>query len=55
MSGSAVSYFYMNGKVFATKIGNTSEGALFSIIVPAGATYRVDFSGAVIAQWFELR
>lgn len=55
MSGSCVAHFKMNGEVFATKVGNANEGVFFSVLVPPGASYSVNLSGAAIAQWFELR
>ena len=55
MSGSCVAQFKMNGGIFATKVGNSNEGVFFSVLVPPGASYSVNLSGAAIAQWFELR
>jgi hypothetical protein len=54
-SASSTSYFYMNGRVCATTREGNPGGTCFSIIVPAGATYRIVFASGKIEQWFELR
>jgi hypothetical protein len=50
--GATTGYFYINGSIAAQIGGDNNNSSPFSVIIPAGTTYKVSTG---VASWWELR